>query len=516
MSSGMGYKRAWAALLSLAVALVALGGCGSSDSDTTGSSGGSGDAELTGDAWPNIDLAGTREAEGEIDRGNVSELKEAWSIPAKAQSTYGAYAADPVISNGVVYMQDLESSVQAIDLESGEVLWSYPAESATQGPNGVVVADGSVFGATASEAFALDQETGKELWSVPIAESPLAIDMAPGYQDGLVYISTVPVNVSSEYQGGGVGTLWALDAKTGKKEWNFDTVPKDLWGNKKENAGGGLWYPPTFDGKGSMYFGTGNPVPYPGTVKQPWGKSRPGPNLYTNSLVKLDAKTGKLDWFYQAVPHDLYDWDFQNSPILTKAGGRDVAIGSGKNGFVTAVDAKNGKVIWNTAVGRHNGHDKDGLYAMRGQYSKIKKGEILPGNLGGVISPPAANDTTVFVPIVNGGIQVTPEQTLANTSELEGGIAAVDIKTGKVKWEQEYPTAAFGSPVVINDVVFFATFDGTVRGVDANSGGELWSASLPAGSNSPVTASGDTLVVPAGIAAAEGQLPALVAFRVGG
>jgi outer membrane protein assembly factor BamB len=512
MSSGIGSKRVRAALL-LLVALVALGGCGSSDSDTSGSSG---DVKLTGDAWPNVNLAGSREAQGEINRSNASELKEAWSIPSRAQSTYGAYAADPVISNGVIYMQDLESGVQAISLESGDVLWTFRSESATQGPNGVVVADGSVYGATASEAFALDQETGKEQWSVPIAESPLAIDMAPGYQDGLVYISTVPVNVNSEYQGGGVGTLWALDAKTGKKVWSFDTVPKDLWGDKKENAGGGLWYPPTFDGKGSMYFGTGNPVPYPGTPKQPWGASRPGPNLHTNSLVKLNAKTGKLDWSYQQTPHDLYDWDFQNSPILAKAGGREVAIGSGKSGFVTAVDTKNGKVVWSVAVGKHNGHDKDGLYAMRGQTSKIKKGEILPGNLGGVIAPAAASKTTVFVPIVNGGIEVTPQQTLANTAELEGGMVALDIKTGKVKWEQEYPAAAFGSPVVINDVVFFATFDGTVRGLDANSGGEVWTASLPAGANSPVSASGDTLVVPAGIPAAEGQKPALVAFRIGG
>ena len=513
MSSGSRSKRVWAALL-LLVALAVLGGCGSSSDSSDGSS--SGDMKLTGDAWPNLDQAATREAQGEIKGGNVSTLEQAWTLPAKAQSTYGAYAASPVISNGVIYMQDLESRVQAISLESGEVQWTWESESATQGPNGVVVADGSVFGATASEAFALDQETGKELWSVPVAESPLAIDMAPGYEDGLVYVSSVPVNVNSEYQGGGVGTLWALDAKTGKKVWHFDTVPKDLWGDKKENAGGGLWYPPTFDGKGSMYFGTGNPVPYPGTAKKPWGASRPGPNLYTNSLVKLDAKTGKLDWYYQAVPHDLYDWDFQNSPILAKAGGREVAIGSGKNGVVTAVDVKTGKPVWSTPVGKHNGHDKDGVYAMQGQISKIKKGEVLPGNLGGVITPPAANETTVFVPIVNGGIKVTPQQTLANTAELEGGMVALDIKTGKVKWEQEYPAAAFGSPVVVNDVVFFTTFDGTVRGVDVDSGGEVWTASLPAGSNSPVTVSGDTLVVPAGIATAEGQQPQLVAFRLGG
>ncbi len=512
MPSGMDSKRVWAALL-LLVALVALAGCGSS-SDSTDSS--SGDLELTGDGWPNVDQASTRQAEGEINRSNVSSLKPAWKLPSAAQSTYGAYAASPVIANGVIYMQDLESAVQAISLESGEVQWTFKSESATQGPNGVVVAEGKVFGATASEAFALDQKTGKELWSVPIAESPLAIDMAPGYEDGLVYVSTVPVNVNSEYQGGAVGTLWALDAKTGEKAWHFDTVPKDLWGDKKENAGGGLWYPPSFDGKGSMYFGTGNPVPYPGTAKQPWGASRPGPNLYTNSIVKLNAKTGKLDWYYQETPHDLYDWDFQNSPILATAGGREVAIGSGKNGIVTAVNAKTGKPLWSTPVGKHNGHDKDNLYAMQGQYSKIKKGEIFPGNLGGVIAPPAANETTVFVPIVNGGIEVTPQQTLSQTSELEGGMVALDIKTGKVKWDQEYPAAAFGSPVVVNDVVFFATFDGTVHGLDASTGGEVWTASLPSGANSPVAVSGDTLVVPAGIATAEGQKAALVAYRLGG
>jgi len=501
--------KAWAALL-LLVALTALIGCGSSSE----SSDSGGDVKLTGDAWPGIDQGSTREAKGEINRSNAANLEIAWSLPSKAQSTYGAYATSPVIANGVIYIQDLESAVQAISLDSGEVQWTWQSESATQGPNGVVVADGKVFGATASEAFALDQETGKELWSVPVAESPLAIDMAPGYSDGLVYISTVPVNVSSEYQGGAVGTLYALDAKTGKKAWTWDTVPKSLWGNKKENSGGGLWYPPSFDEKGSMYVGTGNPVPYPGTPKEPWGASRPGPNLWTNSVVKLNAKTGKLDWYYQETPHDLYDWDFQNSPILANAGGREVAIGSGKNGIVTAVDAKTGKPVWSTPVGKHNGHDEDGEYAMRKQYSKIKKGEVLPGNLGGVIAPPAASETTIFVPIVNGGIEVTPEQTLSNTATQQGGMVALDIKTGKVLWEEEYQAAAYGSPVVVNDVVFFATFDGTVHGLDVKSGGEVWTASLPAGSNSGVAVSGDTLVVPAGIPAAEGQQPELVAFKL--
>jgi alcohol dehydrogenase (cytochrome c) len=501
-------------LLALAVVL-AIGalaaGCGSSSSSDSG-----GDVKLTGNAYPNLDQASTRQAEGEIRRSNVSGLEEAWSVPSNAASTYGAFAASPAISNGVVYMQDLESSVQAINLESGEVLWTYRSEAATQGPNGVVVGDGSVFGATSFEVFALDQETGKKQWSMALAQPPLAIDMAPGYEDGLVYVSTVPVNVNSEYLGGGVGTLWALDAKTGKKVWSFETVPKDLWGDKKVNSGGGLWYPPSFDEKGSMYFGTGNPAPYPGIPGKPWGASRPGPNLYTNSIVKMDAKTGKMDWYYQETPHDVYDWDFQNSPILAKAGGREVAIGSGKNGIVTAVDAKTGKPVWSTPVGKHSGHDDDGLLAMRGQTSKIKGGEVFPGTLGGVIAPAAADETTVYVPIVNHALTVTGGTTLGEAGGLEGAFAALDIKTGKVKWEQEYPSAAFGSPVVMNDLVFFTTFDGTVHGLDVKSGGEVWSGALPAGSNSAVSASGDTLIVPAGLANQEGQKAAIVAFRIGG
>ena len=109
---------------------------------------------------------------------------------------------------------------------------------------------------------------------------------------------------------------------------------------------------------------------------------------------------------------------------------------------------------------------------------------------------------------------MTSSQTLGEAGGLEGGFAALDIKTGKMKWEENYPAAAFGSPVVINDVVFFTTFDGNVHGLDVNTGGEVWTASLPAGSNSAVTASGDTLVVPAGIASAEGQTPELVAYSI--
>ena len=114
--------------------------------------------------------------------------------------------------------------------------------------------------------------------------------MAPGYNDGTVYVSTVPVNPTvGQYLGGGKGILWALNARTGAPEWSWDEV-QNLWGNPGINSGGGLWDPPSFDSQGNLYIGIANPGPIGQTgwpKGYPWGTSRPGPNLYTDSVVKL-------------------------------------------------------------------------------------------------------------------------------------------------------------------------------------------------------------------------------------
>jgi len=496
-------------LLVLALAIGALVvGCGSSSSSSSSSS-----QNLTGDGQPNIDLAGNREAKSEINSGNVSQLKEAWSIPVEGQGIYGSYASTPLIINGVIYSQDLESNVSAIDLESGDVIWETKLESPSHGPNGLAVAEGRVYGATNGGAFALDQKTGKELWNVQLGGP---VDMAPGVNEGRVYVSTVPENTSAEYEAGAVGTLWAMDAKTGKKLWHFDTVPKDLWGEPNVNSGGGLWYPPSFDKQGNLYAGTGNPAPLPGTPNHPWGSSRPGDNRYADSLVKLDPKTGKLDWFYQETPHNIYDWDFQNSPIITKVGGKEVAIGSGKSGFVVAVDVKTGKPVWRTSVGMHNGHDKDSLYAMRGEYNKIKTGEVFPGELGGVIAGMATDGERVYVPIVNHSMVVRNGAEVTEESTAEGEVEAIDLRTGKVLWEAPFPGPAYGSLIVSNDIVFATSAEGTIHAISTHSGGEIWQAALPSGTNAGVMVSGDMLVTGAGLPAAEGQTAKLVAYKLGG
>jgi outer membrane protein assembly factor BamB len=141
---------------------------------------------------------------------------------------------------------------------------------------------------------------------------------------------------------------------------------------------------------------------------------------------------------------------------------------------------------------------------------------VYPGTLGGVIAPMAANQTTLFVPVVNHPLTVESGTALGEGAEASGELVALDIATGKVEWKDQVSVPMYGSPTAVNDMVFVASPDGTVNGLDARSGGEVWSGSLPAGSNTGVAVSGDTLLVPAGLPAAEGQNPALVAFRLGG
>ncbi len=364
-----------AALVALSIVLiVALSACGSSDkpkSDTNATStpnaapsGSNPDtsskASLTGSGYSNNDLSNTRSAGGKITSANVSQLKQAWSHPLTAKSQYGLCASIPVIAGGVVYSQDLESNVEAIDLRSGDVIWAKKYNSPDQGPNGIVVGGGRVFGATAEGAFALDQKTGKEIWFEKlIRNDEEGVDMTPGYHHGMVYVSTVPGNNTKFYNEGTKGILWALNAKTGKRVWSFDTAPTKTWSKKntKINLGGGLWHAPAFDNQGAMYFGVGNPGPWPGNEEYPWGKSRPGRNLlHSTPLVKLDAKTGKMKWYYQLTPHDIYDWDLQDPPILAKVKGKPAVIEAGKSGIVIAVDRKSGKLLWKRPVGQHNGH----------------------------------------------------------------------------------------------------------------------------------------------------------------
>jgi outer membrane protein assembly factor BamB len=508
-------KAGWlaaAVVIVLAIAGVLVATLGSSSSNDS--------ALLVGSGYGNINTSNTRDTGGPINRTNVSKLETAWSLPLTSKSEYGSYSSAPVISNGVMFSQDLDSNVQAIDVKTGKVLWTKSYQSPDQGPNGLVVQGGRVYGATTNAAFALDEKTGAQLWSVTLVRNEHeGIDMTPGYHDDVVYVSTVPGNTTQFYKGEGVGVLWALQASTGKKLWHFNTVPENLWSSENIaiNSGGGVWYAPAFDEHGSMYIGTGNPGPFPGTSQFPWGSSRPGPDLYTDSIVKLNASTGQVQWYYQLTPHDLYDRDLQDPPILANVGGRQVVIAAGKGGFVLALDAQTGKLLWKRSVGVHNGHDNDDLYAMKNEYSKLKLPEVVyPGLLGGVIAPMSTNGSTVFVPVVNHPVTITSQSETKEPGPLEGELVALNIANGTVRWKHALSGAAFGATTTVNDVVFATAFTGELYAFEASSGNVLWETQLPAGTNTGVAVSGDTLIAPAGLPLQSGQTPEITAYRLPG
>ncbi len=472
----------------------------------------SSDPRRADSAYPNVDRLNTRHVASSIDSDSVSSLAVDWTLPITAQrSFYGAYYASPTIVDGVVYSQDQSSDVQAVDLETGAVLWEKAWREPIVGPNGVVVAGGLVYGATQARAFALDAKSGEEVWSNQLLRTDsMQIAMAPGYHQGTMYVSTAP---AAPFDGGEAGVLWALDAKTGEKKWHFDTVPHGLWGNRAINYGGGVNYTPAFDDQGSMYFSVGIAGPIPGTERYPWGSSRPGPNLYTSSVVKLDAETGDLQWFHQVTPHGLCNWNL-GPPVLFRGGGRDLVIVTGRGGVVLALDRQTGEPVWRQAVGTHNGHDNDGLLAMRGEASKLKMPmTVLPGRFGGVAAPISVSGSTVLVPVVNWATMIDSQTTGEDVGTPDGELVALDAVSGSPRWKQRFSSPLYGAITSTNDLVLASTFDGVLHALDAGSGEEVWEEPLPAGSNAGLALSGDTLLAPAGYAE-DGQVATLVAYRL--
>jgi glucose dehydrogenase/uncharacterized cupredoxin-like copper-binding protein len=525
------HARGVAGLCLLLAASLFVVACGSSSSSSSSNKSGSAagasapSATPVSASWslPGGDLQNTRHVGGPINASNVSTLGVAWTVPLTASGTFGAYATTPVVVNGVMYTQDLASNVQAIDFKTGAVLWMHKYNSPDVGPNGVNVVNGVVYGATESSAFALQASSGKQLWIRKLTRNGNeGIDMAPGVNGGTIYLSTVPGNATTFYAGSGQAVLWALDASTGATKWKWAEVPANLWSSAHTtiNSGGGQWYAPTFDGHGNVYLGVSNPAPFAGTPKFPWGSSRPGPDLYTDSIVKLNAQSGKLIWHYQLTPHDIYDRDMENSPILAESNGKQLAIDGGKAGFLVAVDAQTGKLVWKRSVGVHNGHDNDNLTAEKGEYSKLHTPETVePGDLGGIESQLASNGTTVFAAVNNlpavykgQGLNFVALHPL-NTGT--GDVVAVNEATGKVDWDVKLPSSPYGAATLANNVLFTTTFDGVLRAFNADNGKEIWHTSLAAGTNAPVAVDGDTVVTAASFPTTAAQKAMIIAYRLG-
>jgi alcohol dehydrogenase (cytochrome c) len=508
-----------AALVAAVVGLAAaLAGCGGSSSAGTTAAAPQSHAGTAGsappewaantDAWPahNYDLSNTRDTtNSDINATNVAKLSPMWRFKLPYIGEFGAYASNPIVLDGVVYIEDPDSNVYALNQQTGKVMWTHLYKSPTPsgGPNGLALGYGMLFGATEGSAFALDAKTGKQLWMHHLTDNKNeGIDMAPQLYDGKMLISTIPGSATNFYHPGALGIVYSLNAKTGKTIWRFNTIKGGykLFGNPKVNSGGGLWYPPSVDSSGRVFMGVANPAPYPGTPKFPNGSSHPGRDLYTDSLVALNGATGKLLWFQQVTPHDFRDYDFQVAPIVRSQmiNGKETetVIGAGKAGKVVAFRADNGKRLWTRNVGIHKFDS--------GPFPLKKAVCYEPGFLGGMETPMAASGNLVFVPWVDLCFDATATgiKSAGGLNGGTGGLAAINSATGNIVWQSHLPSPAYGAATVANDVVFTSTLAGTIYAFDAATGKTLFTTKGPAGINSFPAVTKNMLIIGAGASGA--------------
>jgi outer membrane protein assembly factor BamB len=474
-------------------------------------------------SWPfaNAQLSNVRRAPGSsISSKNVSTLEQAWTFKLTGNAAtgvypYGSLAANPVVAGGVVYLQDLDSNVYALSLATGRLRWEYRCsrpERSGPGPNGVAVADGTVYGQTPTAAFALNAATGRTIWadSHLLAKGQGTFGIQPQVTGGRVYLA-------SQYGSGpGGGVLLALKSSNGALLWRFNTAVGPDPGVRELGVGtGGAWQTPLIGSDGSVTYGIGNPYQTPAAAV-----AHPATQLYTDSDVNLDASTGKLRWYYQGVPNDFKDYDMQASPISASVNGTPIVIGAGKMGYVYEMNAVTGKLIWKAPVGEHNGHDNDSLLALERKIALKAPLTILPGSFGGILANLALAGDSVYVATCNVPLTYTSLQEPVPTKAAgaaTGEVEALNLATGKVEWDTKVSQLPLGAVTVSNDLVFTTLYDGVLIALNRSTGAFVYRRQLPTSTNAPIAIAGNTVLVPAGGPKTRtgGGHPQLLAYTTG-
>ena len=297
---------------------------------------------------------------GQITTANVSGLRGVWHVHLRGSGLAAKYSAEsqPLVYKGTIYVPTGQDDVFAVDAGTGKIRWEYKANLDQNISvvccgwlsRGVALADGKVYlGQLDGNLVALDQKTGKVVWKTVVMpwQQGYSITDAPLYYDGLVITGV------SGGEFGIRGRVTAYDAQTGKEVWRFYTIPApgqtghETWpqtGDAWRHGGAPVWQTPSVDPKlGLLYFSTGNAGPDNN------GSGRAGKNLFAASIVALDAKTGKLRWYYQMVHHDIWDYDAPSPTVLfdvTVDGKLRHGIGEAeKTGWLYLLDRTNGRPL---------------------------------------------------------------------------------------------------------------------------------------------------------------------------
>jgi len=414
----------------------------------------------------------------EITPANAKQLGEVCRVQIDGPTTMHAGV---VVVDGVIYTNTGRETV-AIDATNCAVRWKHtyqPEEDRFSPSNrGVAVMDGRVFRGTGDgRLMALDAASGKVLWKSVIAAPRLGegTSAAPLAWAGVVYMPIAGSEVGVR------GRVMAFDAQTGRELWRFYTIPMgnevgaDTW-LKPETAktgGGGVWGAMTLDvTTGELFVPVGNAWP---DIDKAY---RPGANLFTTSVVVLDARTGALKWWYQTAPEDWMDLDLVAPPVLYRDSKiRDIVAFGGKDGYVTAVDRDTHKMVWRTAVTTIETMPKD---------PPKKPMKTCPGYAGGVEwNGPAIDrlNNTLITGAVDACFNVVVGPTKYEAGQAvfggsvepvgptTGWITAVDSETGAVRWKYhaEKPVVAGITPTA-GGVTFAGDLGGNLFVFNSKSG----------------------------------------------
>ena len=451
----------------------------------------------------------------QINAHNVASLTRVWQreIPAT-----GPMESSPIVVNGVMYVTTAErDGVLAVDAATGSIKWQYwPTLGyfvycCAKVNRGVAVMGGRVFVATLDgRLIALDAASGAQIWSVAIgdAHDGFGETAAPLAWHGIVYIGSAGGDFGirgsySAYRASDGALLWRWWATNPGWEGRFaesvhgyslhrDTPReraeavrfRDAW----RHGGGAVWMTPALDtARATIYLSTGNPAPVFN------GATRPGDNLYTNSIVALDARTGHMQWYYQETPHDVWDYDAASPPFLFDAfgthGARIPAVGeAGKTGWLYVLDRASGSLL----------RVSENLVSQRQMYAPRGDAVMQPAPEGGAIGPASYDPSSrlAFVVAIDRPDQHVPapvpsrdpsRQWLAGSTQplrsySRNYICAVSPDTGRVVWRRHLsggPGERFNFGFISGslsggDIVFVPEPNGVFYALDARTGATLW------------------------------------------
>ncbi len=481
----------------------------------------------------------------QINKDTVSGLKVAWTaalggIEGGGIWPHGGLEGTPIVEDGMMYVTDGWGSVYKFDVTDGpgKLVWKMDPETdkdwsgavACCGVNnrGIGLWNDAVVSHTLDGRLLLiDKATGEIRWERKLADPAVAetITGAP------LIVKDMAITGVGGAEYGIRGWIAATDLNSGDEVWRFFTVPgpgepgHDTWADAHgawKTGGGSTWVTGSYDVEtNTIYWGVGNPGP-------DWdAEYRPGDNLYTNSAVALDADTGELKWHFQYTPNDPYDYDGVAEHVIVEqeimGQTRRAVLHADRNGFVYALDAKNGDFLWGTPfverltwtegldpeTGRPNSYDPESkvqLYVPGTAPNRADKvGRACPGNMGGKNWPPTAYNPETglfYIPVIESCNEMVNEEMIPGESykprefftgggprqfePIYGSLTAVDVATGEVagKYMHKYPLLG-GVLTTAGGLVFTSLPAGELVALDATTLEEVWRFETGAGLNAP-------------------------------